>query len=494
MKPANDLFLLIKSMSKSEKGYFKKFAGMHGTAKDGNYLKLFGLIDSMAEYDESLLKETLEKETFAKQLGVTKNYLSKLILRALANYHRDNVPELSIYQLLAEDAVLRHRMLSRKNSNRLKHAQNLATENSMPQFLPMIDWAKFSHSVFGDFLNLDEDTFQCWRQELLNSAYHLQQETAYMVLYMELYRSASAENTTMVAQYKTLLASIPDHPLMVVEPLHLSLNARKRFWNIWMRYYFSTNDEEKAIGAMEKGAQLFELRPGTATKPEVISHLNALNRLYTSHALGKHATAAKTFIDKIRLVDDMGDEGIKKHKACRLLEMEIDYLQSFGEPKQIQALEQQNGATIAYIYKDQHTINQGAVLALMGNALMLDEAPAKALDYLNQVTNNSAFENYTYTSTCWYWTILAHFQIGNKRILPSIITQASSALKHRLSSNPIEQQLLQDFKKLATTKSIKQEQIQLTILRDNLVKGFETLLTQNRYTEILTWINRKLGE
>jgi len=84
MKPSEDLFLLIKSLTKTEKRYFKRFCKLYSTNKKNNYLKLFDAIDKQKVYDEKKIKDKFRNEKFAKQLSVAKSYLSKILLRSLA--------------------------------------------------------------------------------------------------------------------------------------------------------------------------------------------------------------------------------------------------------------------------------------------------------------------------------------------------------------------------------------------------------------------------
>ena len=44
------LFILIKSLSKSEKRQFKLFVGRVGSNLDSKFLKLFNLMDKMSKY------------------------------------------------------------------------------------------------------------------------------------------------------------------------------------------------------------------------------------------------------------------------------------------------------------------------------------------------------------------------------------------------------------------------------------------------------------
>ena len=55
-----NLFLLIKSLSKSEKRQFKLFVGRVKSNKDSKFIKLFNLLDKSFKYNElEILKKIL---------------------------------------------------------------------------------------------------------------------------------------------------------------------------------------------------------------------------------------------------------------------------------------------------------------------------------------------------------------------------------------------------------------------------------------------------
>jgi hypothetical protein len=75
MKPSNSLFILIKSLTKSEKRYFKRFCTIYSKERQNNYLLLFNAIAEQKEYDELQIKSKFRNEKFVKQLNVLKVYL-----------------------------------------------------------------------------------------------------------------------------------------------------------------------------------------------------------------------------------------------------------------------------------------------------------------------------------------------------------------------------------------------------------------------------------
>ncbi|MBI3509057.1 MAG: hypothetical protein HY064_00220 [Bacteroidetes bacterium] len=87
MTPKDDLFRLIKSLSRNEKGYFRKDSQATAGTSGSNYLRLFDAIDLQDEYDEAALRKKFSGEKFVKQFHVAKNYLFNLILKSLESYH-----------------------------------------------------------------------------------------------------------------------------------------------------------------------------------------------------------------------------------------------------------------------------------------------------------------------------------------------------------------------------------------------------------------------
>ncbi|MDQ3021512.1 MAG: hypothetical protein M3R36_13225 [Bacteroidota bacterium] len=84
MKVTDDLFQLIKSLTQSEKRFFKVYASLHHIKGDENkYFKLFNAIDKQKIYDEELIRKQFGNEKFLKQLFVVKNYLYHTILKSL---------------------------------------------------------------------------------------------------------------------------------------------------------------------------------------------------------------------------------------------------------------------------------------------------------------------------------------------------------------------------------------------------------------------------
>ena len=100
----DNLFVLIKSMSKNEKRYFKLYSSAF--SKEGSdYLRLFEAIDNSKIYDEAKLKKTLN----IKHFSVTKRYLLDAILKCLRTYLTDDNRSFQILDSFKNISILRNR-------------------------------------------------------------------------------------------------------------------------------------------------------------------------------------------------------------------------------------------------------------------------------------------------------------------------------------------------------------------------------------------------
>lgn len=126
MTPSKDLFDLIKSLSKSEKRYFKIYASMQ--KGDKNYMKLFNEIENQSVYDEAGIKEKFKNEKFIKQLTFTKNYLYKLINKSLISFHGSNSIDFKLNEIINKCKILFKKALYRQFFQNIKLGKKTALE------------------------------------------------------------------------------------------------------------------------------------------------------------------------------------------------------------------------------------------------------------------------------------------------------------------------------------------------------------------------------
>lgn len=141
MKPSTELFDLIKSLSKSEKRFFKLTSSLQ--SGDKNYLKIFDFIDKQLEYDEEELKDFYKDEKFINHLPSEKNHLYKLILKSLRGFHSDNSVSAILKEEIKNVELLYKKSLYKECRKFLIRAKNLAEEHEKFYYwFELISWEK----------------------------------------------------------------------------------------------------------------------------------------------------------------------------------------------------------------------------------------------------------------------------------------------------------------------------------------------------------------
>lgn len=120
----DNLFVLVKSLSKSEKRQFKLYVGRLGVNEDSKFLMLFNVLEKLSTYDESvILKKGIVKK---QQLSNLKAHLYKQILISLRLNPSHQDIRVQIREQLDYATVLYHKGLYKQSLKILDKAKNLA--------------------------------------------------------------------------------------------------------------------------------------------------------------------------------------------------------------------------------------------------------------------------------------------------------------------------------------------------------------------------------
>lgn len=136
VKPQNDLFELIKSLTKNEKRYFRMFAMLQKGNKA--YIRLFDAVDKQRIYDENELKSRIVSEGFKGQLAFNKHYLYNLIIKSLISFNQKRSPDIKIQSLISECKILFEKALYRKYFRTIEEAKKLALKYERYGYLSQI--------------------------------------------------------------------------------------------------------------------------------------------------------------------------------------------------------------------------------------------------------------------------------------------------------------------------------------------------------------------
>lgn len=127
MEKTDALFLLVKSLTKSEKRQFKLYAGRLGGKSEKNFIALFSILDKLEEFDE---KQILQKTNIKKQqLSNSKAHLYRQILVSLKlNPIHQNVKN-QVREQLDFATILYNKGLHKQSLKVLDKAKAVALQN-----------------------------------------------------------------------------------------------------------------------------------------------------------------------------------------------------------------------------------------------------------------------------------------------------------------------------------------------------------------------------
>ena len=127
-KASNQLFLLIKAMSKQEKRYFRIFSSRHSNEKN-NYYTLYQVIDRQKEYDEEAIIKLLNAHQFVNRLSIAKTRLYDQILRSLSAFHAQKSVDSELFFIIQSIEILYSKALYKAAWKKLHSGLKLAEKH-----------------------------------------------------------------------------------------------------------------------------------------------------------------------------------------------------------------------------------------------------------------------------------------------------------------------------------------------------------------------------
>lgn len=273
MKRNDSLFQLIKSLTKSEKRFFKIYSLRHVIGEENNYIQLFDAIDRQTNYNEEQLLKKFAHQKFARRLAVAKSYLYDLILKAMNQYHAQATPESQINELLGNIQFLYYKGIYNIALLQVQKAQKLATDYQLtPYQIPLIKWQKqLLEASFYATLPAENQLQQIYNQELAflaqltsTNQHWLPQSQMYFQ-----YNQKGKADTKAIQQIYNTIQKLP-------EPT--SFEAKTLFLKTQSTYFFLTRNFEQCYQYTQQLILHLETKT-EIIKNEPLTYINALNNV-----------------------------------------------------------------------------------------------------------------------------------------------------------------------------------------------------------------------
>lgn len=489
MAKKNNLFLLIKSLTKAEKRYFKLFAAMGGASK--NYIRLFDYIDRLEEYEEAAIKKRFRKETFVAQLHVTKNYLNKLIMKSLRNYHSHLSKDALLKDLLRDIEILFKKELFDQCKYVIEKAKAIAREYERHGDLAEIHTWERKLLLATSRAGSGKDKLNAIIQNEKSALDKAQNLNAYWNLTLNLFDLL--EETDAMHEGEKI-----DLPLLQDESAAESLSGKVLFYHNVQMHAYSKGNMQQAEQASDKMIALIESHPHQITDNPA-SYITCLNNRISLCLQLKEYETIHALLHKIRAIPQK--YGIKPQSRVAVKSLlqtynvELEMYRDTGDfengIQRIDEIKQVFDKPLCAIPADYRALlfYQFAYLYFM------KRAHRDALFWLNEIfAGKFGAVREDIQSYAQLLNLIIHFELGNITILKYAVESCRRFLKKKRELQPFEKVLLRFFSKISLARREEYPML-LQKLKDELFRETDANVKKNAldYLNFEAWIVGKLG-
>lgn len=492
------LFELIKSLSKSEKRYFKLYTSRHKTTDKSNYLLLFEYLDKKESYNEQEVFKHFKKEAFLNNFSIAKRRLYDQILAALDIFHTGNSINAQLYKMLHGAEILYKKSLYSHASRLLNSAYKLASKHERLTVLLEIEDKQRQLLETRHYSSIKKEELE-EIQEKNNAALHqLSIRSELWLTKSRLFVELNKKGLLRDNKHRDQLASYHNHVNKLTGQDKLSVSNTYLFHHIEAAYYFAIDDYKNSMVHLSDNLELLEQNPFLLQEFPNYYFGTLTNAVYVTEQLGNSEEAdkllhkLKTFPATFNL--DLSEDLLLK-MFLNTSSIELSILTSRGEftqaLKTIAAV--QNGL---HLYGDKVPLQKRLFFAykFAGIRMGLNDF-SEALKWVNHILNTSNVDsNDDIIAYTHILNLLLHLELKNDQLLPYTIKSTQRYLKTRNRLYPFEQMILRFITGFNRSDIEFDEQQAWTNLHQELVTLRDTPDYQvvSEYFDFETWIQSKI--
>jgi hypothetical protein len=450
-KVNNALFDLIKSMSKSEKRYFKLMSSRHTIGGENNYVRLFDHLDKQDEYSEEEIFATFKKEAFINRFSITKKRLYDHILAALDSFHSASSVESQLHKQLHASDILFEKSLYDQCRRILHSAEKVALKNDLPAILLMISYKKKRLSETMGYLKVTDKEIDETLQRDLEYSKSIEDYNHLWAIKSHLFARLSKKG---VARSQVETDAYTELCNMILSPKYspkeLTYEGKHLYHHVLSAYYY-------AIGQLKKSLEELELNLGTTDqsalgkKMEANKYISALtNAIYIADKIGDHRKS-KHYLNELKkfgsTISANEDLSIKLFSSVSSIELSLhlrkgDFQTATNSVEKIEAELEHYDEKIVPIRRAFLEFKIAVVNIGTGNY-------SEALKWINRILNDSNLDK---TEDIIGFTqlleLLVHLELNHNTLLPYSLKNTQRFFKTRNRMYGFEKVLLQFISKL----------------------------------------------
>jgi len=496
MKPSTELFHLIKSLSKSEKRYFKLSSALQ--SGDKNYLKLFEAIELQDEYYESAIKNKFKKETFIQHLPSEKNHLYHLILKSLRGFYADKSAAAMLQEQLRNIELLFNKALYKECTKLIRKAKKMAYDYEKYYFLlDLIDWEKIL--VEEEYLrgNFDKDLNKLVDEES-DCLEKLRNLAEYQMLYSQINYAFRKGGYARSDEEQAIVDRISNYHLIIGKNTALSTKAATACYYIKGLCATTARNLEDSYTNFMKVIKIMENNP-MIMKELPKRYVKALNNVMFAYMDYHDWDNCFAMIEKMKgLENQSGFESMDIQLKLFTFPHNGELLACLSKGDFNKAKESVIPSILAGIEKYKDKINNEEEMLFYYNISRVYVGCGEyknALKYINLVLNYSETglreDVYAFARLV---NLIIHYELGNYDLLDYTIKSTKRFVAKSQKNYQFEAIFLRDFKKLIKIKNTDELQQLYVDFRKELLEVLKDPYEKaaNEYFDFISWLESKI--
>lgn len=254
---SEDLFQLIKSLSSSEKRYFKLQMQVYG--EDQKSLILFNAIDKQNVYDEDKIL-ACDNGIHAQQFSNLKAHVYHRLLHAMRSFHLKKNKDISIREYIDHSQILFDRGLYAQCNKLLRKARKLAHKNDNLEL--MLEILKMEKQVVAQGVgNENPEKVNAIINEVKDVNTRIYNINTLSNILVRLNNWYTKTGFVRKEEYLEEVKQFFNTSMPSFQEETLSFNEKLNLYNVYVAYYQFIQDFDKAYDYANKWVTLFDETP-----------------------------------------------------------------------------------------------------------------------------------------------------------------------------------------------------------------------------------------
>ena len=497
MKPTNQLFDLIKSLSPEEEKKFTLLSSLQ--AGDKNYIKLFNYIQHQESYDEEDVKEHFKKEIFVQHFASEKNQLLHHILKSLRFHRYETITSAKIDEDIKNIQLLFNKSLYKQSRKQLSMIKKRAHDFELfYSLLEIIELEKVLIDMEAHFGDINYRSLKELIEEENDVFLKIENFAAYEV---QLAKLNNLSSRLMIARSKEDVKEITD----VIKAAKLIASTTGMLaYKSRIIYLYTIGLGNRLMNEVDEAYSAFsELIVHMENKPEIISEMPDYYIL--SHGfLVRHFAIKKQYNDGFKMIDKLKSLSLNKYFNAIDLQIAI-FIQSYITEITLYAYIGQHDKAkniIPYVIKGldkyETKINNEELVKIYHIISMIYFGVGeynKSLVWLNKIINTNYDDLRQDTiRISKLINLIIHFELGNDDLLSYIYKSSVRFFNNQKKQYKFETVFLDYFKKIALSKRDSKQKETYVKFKEELQTVFKDKYEKNalEFFNFYAWLDSKI--